>query len=81
MEDEQFEGKLMDGTLIKGAPIKAIVNTLILKAIGGDEKAFDLLGKYGYGVIKESETNKHQCPTVTLVEFIGDDGDASLVMT
>lgn len=49
LEDESFVLKLNDGTLIKGAPIKAIVSVLIIKAANGDNKAFDLLAKYGYG--------------------------------
>jgi hypothetical protein len=49
LEDETFEAKLNDGTILKGAPVKAIVSTLIIKAVNGDGKAFDLLGKYGYG--------------------------------
>jgi len=32
-----------------GAPVKAIIRALILKAMAGDVKAFDALGKYGYG--------------------------------
>lgn len=31
------------------APIEAIIRTLIVKAVEGDVKAFDLLAKYGYG--------------------------------
>ena len=49
LEDESFEYKLQDGTLVKAAPVKAIVNTMIIKAHNGDTRAFDLLGKYGYG--------------------------------
>jgi hypothetical protein len=49
MVDESFEHKLEDGTILKGAPVKAILNVLVLKAINGDMKAIDLLGKYGYG--------------------------------
>jgi hypothetical protein len=32
-----------------GAPVKAIIRVLIIKAMAGDVKAFDALGKYGYG--------------------------------
>lgn len=33
----------------KGAPIKAIVKTAVIKAVAGDEKAREWLAKYGYG--------------------------------
>ena len=49
MEDESFEIQLKDGTLTKSAPVKAIVCTLLNKAIEGDLRAIDLIGKYGYG--------------------------------
>lgn len=49
MEDEKFTYKLATGRSAKGAPVKAIVKSLILKALEGDAKAFDLLAKYGYG--------------------------------
>lgn len=50
MEDETFEQKLTDGIIFKGVPAKAIVTCLIIKALSGDMKAFDLIGKYGYSV-------------------------------
>lgn len=49
LEDDSFEQKLKDGTLIKGAPAEAIIRVLIEKAVKGDLKAIDLLAKYGYG--------------------------------
>jgi len=49
LEDSSFEHALTDGTLVKGAPVKAIVSTLIIKALNGDMRAFDLIAKYGYG--------------------------------
>jgi len=49
MEDEAFEQQLIDGTRFKGAPVKALVTALIIKALNGDVRAFDLIGKYGYG--------------------------------
>lgn len=49
MEDENFTAVLENGMKYKGAPGKALVATLINKAVMGDMKAFDLLAKYGYG--------------------------------
>ncbi len=49
LEDEKFTYKLSNGKTKTGAPIKAIVQALVIKAIDGDSKTFDLLGKYGYG--------------------------------
>ena len=49
LEDESFTQKLKNGKTMKGAPVQAVVKTLIEKAIQGDMKAFDLLAKYGYG--------------------------------
>lgn len=58
MEDDSFECKLKDGTLLKCAPVKAIVKTMICKAVDGDIRAFDAISKYGYGTRPEvmSET-------------------------
>ncbi len=49
LEDETFTQKLSDGTILKSAPVKAIVKTLIVKAAQGDLRAFNLLAKHGYG--------------------------------
>jgi hypothetical protein len=49
MEDDQFTRKLANGKTKKEMPVKAIVSTLITKALDGDMKAIDLLAKYGYG--------------------------------
>lgn len=49
LEDPDFELKLKDGTVIEGAPIKAIIQAAVIKAAKGDMRAFDMLGKYGYG--------------------------------
>jgi hypothetical protein len=59
MEDENFVRKLANGKTKKEAPVKAIVATLIQKAVDGDMKAFDLLAKYGYGT-KVDITSKDQ---------------------
>lgn len=48
LEDENFEQKLKDGTILKGRPIEAILKVAIAKARTGDHKFMDLLFKYGY---------------------------------
>lgn len=58
LNDEEFEAQVLQGMKIvefKGAPIKAIVKAQMIKAINGDVKAFDVLGKYGYGTKQEIE--------------------------
>ena len=59
LEDDTFKAKLTTGRTSKGAPIKAIVQSLVIKALEGDTKAFDLLAKYGYGT-KVDITSKDQ---------------------
>jgi hypothetical protein len=49
LEDDNFELKLKDGTILKGRPVAAVIKTAIAKAVSGDMRAFDMLGKYGYG--------------------------------
>lgn len=49
MTDPNFELKLKDGTIIKGAPMAAVIKTAIAKAVSGDTRAFDILAKRGWG--------------------------------
>lgn len=52
LNDETFTAKINDGEKIteyKGAPIKAIIQAQMRLALSGDTKAFDVLGKYGFG--------------------------------
>jgi hypothetical protein len=49
LEDENFELKMKDGSILKGRPVEAIIKTAVAKAVSGDMRAFDMLGKYGYG--------------------------------
>ena len=49
LNDPNFELKLKDGSIIKGRPMDAIIKTAIAKGVSGDMRAFDMLGKYGYG--------------------------------
>jgi hypothetical protein len=59
LEDDSFTAKLASGKTAKGAPVKAIIQSLAVKALEGDMKAFDLLAKYGYGT-KVDATSKDQ---------------------
>jgi len=62
MEDDSFEYKLKDGSVLSGAPIRAIITTLIIKALDGDMRAFDLLSKYGYGNKVDLTSNFSELP-------------------
>lgn len=62
MEDEQFVRKLANGKSKREAPVKAIVATLITKALDGDLKAIDLLAKYGYGSRHDITTDSQPLP-------------------
>ncbi len=62
LTDENFEQKLKDGTIITGAPVEAIVRTLIIKASKGNLRAFDLLSKYGYGTKVDITSGNERLP-------------------
>lgn len=49
LNDENFELKLKDGTLLKERPIKAIIKTAVAKSISGDNRWAEWLAKHGYG--------------------------------
>ncbi len=49
LEDEKFTYKLTGSKAKTGAPLKAIIQALVIKALAGDNRAFELLCKYGYG--------------------------------
>jgi hypothetical protein len=57
LEDEEFEADLIDSKKglieFKGAPIKAIIMAQRHKAVNGDQKATDLLMKYGWSTKQE----------------------------
>lgn len=76
LEDEEFETWLPDPREgfkhFKGAPMKAIINAQIIKATMGDTKAFDTLGKYGYGT-KVEVTGEDGAPLITPVVRIIDE--------
>lgn len=53
LNDENFSTLIRDSKLgyaeYKGAPLKAILNALIIRSVNGDIRAFEILCKYGYG--------------------------------
>lgn len=62
LNDEDFETEIQEGYKIvhfKGAPIKAIVKAQMIKAVNGDVKAFDVLGKYGFGTKQEIDVTSN----------------------
>lgn len=69
LEDEDFELKLKDGTILKGRPVEAVIKTAIAKAVSGDMRAFDMLGKYGYGT-KVDITSDGEPINIAMVEFV-----------
>lgn len=78
LNDESFKAWVPDARegvkLFEGAPIKAILQALAIRAMAGDTKAFDALAKYGYGT-KIDLTSGDQ-PLRALVEFVGGDGNS-----
>lgn len=74
MSDDSFEQKLKDGTILKGAPIEAILKVAIAKARTGDVKFMDWLAKYGYGT-KIDLTSNGDTLNIALVEFVGEDNE------
>lgn len=49
LDDEEFTLADFRGSEYKGAPIKAIVQVAMYKAVEGDKDAREWLAKYGYG--------------------------------
>ncbi len=66
LEDESFVYPTLNGRMPQGAPINTIISVLIAKAIDGDLKAIDLLGKYGYGSKIDLDTSVHFLPAPIL---------------
>ncbi len=63
LADDGFKLTFNDGSRFKGAPIRAIVATLIVRALEGDLKAIDLLAKYGYGTKLDLTTDYGPLPS------------------
>lgn len=61
MADDAFEANILDAKVgIKeyhGAPIRAIIEVAITKAVNGDDKAREWLAKYGWGTKLELANN------------------------
>ena len=78
LNDPDFELKLKDGTTLKGRPVEAILKTAVAKAVSGDMRAFDMLGKYGYGTKLDitSEGEKIQPILGGLSDLHSDDSDS-----
>lgn len=60
MEDETFTVEYVEGYTLKkhkGAPVKALVVVAFMKALAGDNKWAEWLGKYGYGQKLELANN------------------------
>lgn len=59
LEDDSFEANLLDSKKglieFKGAPLKAIILAQRHKAVNGDQKAVDLLFKYGWPAKTETD--------------------------
>lgn len=71
LNDENFELKLKDGSILKEMPIKAIIKTAIAKSVSGDTRAMEWLAKHGYG---EKLNVEMQNPISLIVEKYGTKG-------
>lgn len=60
MDDEEFGETLRRTHGVNGTPIEAIIKSLVIKALNGNLRAFELLAKYGYGT-KPEEIDR-PCP-------------------
>ena len=70
LNDENFELKLKDGSIMKEMPIKAIIKTAVAKSISGDTRAMEWLAKHGYGeklTLEVSDPRKE-----ILAKYLGD---------
>lgn len=63
MEDENFKHKLSNGKIVAELPVKAIVATLITRALDGELKAIDIIAKYGYGTKFDFTSSNKPLPT------------------
>jgi hypothetical protein len=75
LEDESFEQKLKDGTILKGQPIEAILKVAIAKARTGDIRFLEWLAKYGYGTSINLEINDSR-KEILLKYGLGEGDDA-----
>ena len=68
LDDPNFEIKLKGGSIVRGRPMEAVIKAAIAKAVSGDMRAFDMLGKYGYGQKLDLTTDGQPLPA--LVKFV-----------
>jgi hypothetical protein len=70
LNDDDFTAWIQDPRTgikeFKGAPVKAMISALIVRAVNGDVKAFDVLAKHGYGTHVDHTTNGKDLPTPIL---------------
>jgi hypothetical protein len=67
MNDEKFVFKNSKGEVIlEGKPMDVIVSQAMLRASKGDMRAFDMLGKYGFGSKVDVTTDGKALPTPIL---------------
>lgn len=69
MDDPGFIIGAKDKKNIIGKPIKAILGTLINKALSGDVRAFELLAKYGYGSKVDVTSDNAALPVPILTDY------------
>jgi hypothetical protein len=50
MDDDNFELKLKDGSVLKGRPSKHLTRVMYALAVSGNTKAAEWIAKHGYGI-------------------------------
>lgn len=79
LEDETFEQKLKDGTILKGQPIEAILKVAVAKARTGDIRFLEWLAKYGWGQKIDITSNENSIFTEKeLIIKVIDNGDTGV---
>lgn len=75
LNDESFEANILDPKIgikaYQGAPIQAIITVAVTRALAGEQRWADWLGKYGYGIKTDITTNGESINPV-LVKFVGE---------
>lgn len=77
LNDENFELKLKDGTILKERPIAAIIKTAVAKGISGEVQWAEWLAKHGYGTnvkVEVTDTRKEILQKYGLLEGENDAG-------
>lgn len=76
LNDPNFELKLKDGSVLKGAPMAAIIKTAVAKGVSGDTRAMEWLAKHGYGTqinVNTTDPVQEVLEKFGLIEAEGDD--------